>query len=421
VVIATATYAAPKRTPKKKAAPVSARARAEAQQRVDAFLARQAPIENAAALVPFFEMLARAEKVQLEHPLRILHYGDSHTAADEWTGTIRSTLQARFGDGGGGYSYAGRPWNSYRRVDLRGGGTRGWYSDGLVGRAGDGLNGLGGVSITASQPRQRIYLDAECRRLEVFFLQQPGGGAFRLYDNDHLVEEISTGGELAPGYFAQQVEPGWHRFELETVNRAPVRLFGWVTENDRGVTYETLGINGAQASIVFRWDEDLLRDNIAHRDPGLIVLAYGTNEASSKDWTEDSYREMFTALIRRFREAAPAASILVVGPPDRFIRIRGRWQALAGIARIVRAQRDAALAEGCAFQDLRGRMGGPGSMHDWVLAGLAQPDHVHFTALGYRMLAANMAQELLTLYAEFARVRNEPSQVVSDGQANQNP
>ena len=34
---------------------------------------------------------------------------------------------------------------------------------------------------------------------------------------------------------------------------APVRLFGWVAEHARGVTYETLGINGAQASIVFNW------------------------------------------------------------------------------------------------------------------------------------------------------------------------
>ena len=49
-------------------------------------------------------------------PLSILHYGDSHTAADEWTNSVRLLLQAQFGNGGGGYSLAGRPFASYRNV-----------------------------------------------------------------------------------------------------------------------------------------------------------------------------------------------------------------------------------------------------------------------------------------------------------------
>ena len=81
-------------------------------------------------------------------PLRILHYGDSHTAADEWTGDLRSRFQEKFGDGGSGYSFAGRPWNGYRREDVRSGSTRGWHTDGLVGRTGDGIYGLGGVSMS---------------------------------------------------------------------------------------------------------------------------------------------------------------------------------------------------------------------------------------------------------------------------------
>ncbi len=50
------------------------------------------------------------------------------------------------------------------------------------------------------------------------------------------------------------------------------------------------------------------------------------------------------------------------------------------------AQRQAAVATGCAFWDLRAKMGGKGSMLQWVQAGLAQVDHVHFTGPGYRVL-----------------------------------
>src|SRR5204863_8259176 len=130
---------------------------------------------------------------------------------------------------------------------------------------------------------------------------------------------------LGAGYAEYQgveVAAGPHRFEVETLQRAAVRLFGWVTEKDRGITYGTLGINGAQASIVFRWDEALLASHIARRNPALIVLAYGTNEATNPDWTAETYRDMFSALLQRMRQAAPTASSLVLGPPDRDYRTK---------------------------------------------------------------------------------------------------
>jgi len=271
--------------------------------------------------VPFFEQLYRQQHGQLLGPLRALHYGDSHVAADEWTGDIRERLQQTFGDGGSGYSLAGRPWNSYRRFDVKSGSTRGWHSDGLVGRTGDGIYGLGGVSMTASSPRQSVYLVAEGQQFELYYLQQPGGGAIQIYDNGAPVERISTDGETAPSYFHYDAEPGAHRLEAETLDRAPVRLFGWVAEKPTGVTYEALGINGASASMMLDWNGEVLKSNIERRNPALIVLSYGTNEAGRKDWTLESYRDMFTRLLDRLRADAPTATILVVGPPDRAIKV----------------------------------------------------------------------------------------------------
>ena len=43
------------------------------------------PVESPAALIPFFEQLYRLQAGKASNPVRILHYGDSHTAADEWT------------------------------------------------------------------------------------------------------------------------------------------------------------------------------------------------------------------------------------------------------------------------------------------------------------------------------------------------
>ncbi len=390
--------------------PVSAAVRSAATQLVSATLDRTSDsisIENPRALVPFFEQLYRSSRDPVSHPLRILHYGDSHTAADDWTHSLRGLLQSQFGDGGGGFSLAGRPFAGYRRWDLQSGASRNWKSQGLLSRDGDGLWGLGGVSISASRPNEYVTLDADCRLLEVFYLQQPGGGSLELADNGTTVATISTGGELGPGYFSADVTPGHHHFELRTLDRSPVRLFGWVTEKENGVTYETLGINGAQASIIFRWDARILADNLARRTPALIVLAYGTNEAGNSDWTQDSYRTMFSTLVAKLREAAPAASILVLGPPDRFFRSRGRWLPYERVDRIIAAQREAAVESGCAFWDLREKMGGPGAMRQWVLAGLAQRDHVHFTHDGYRRIGQVLFHDLMYNYEKYLKVREE--------------
>ncbi|HTS75707.1 MAG TPA: SGNH/GDSL hydrolase family protein [Bryobacteraceae bacterium] len=386
---------------------VSASARAEAHEGVYMKVASGAeiPVENAAALVPFFELLYRHQKGEIPGPVRILHYGDSHTAADEWTGDLREKFQEKFGDGGSGYSFAGRPWNGYRREDVRTGSTRGWHTDGLVGRPGDGVYGLGGVSMTTRSPHEAVYLLADGEQFELFYLQQPGGGSLQIYDNGTPIEIVSTDGEEQPGYYRYETTPGQHRLEAETLNRAPVRLFGWTAENSTGVTYETLGINGAQASIMLDWNEPVLKSNIERRNPALIVLAYGTNEAGRRDLTVESYEEMFRGLIGRIREAAPAATILVIGPPDRYLHTRKGWREMDKVDLIIEAQRQAAIASGCAFWDLRAKMGGKGSMQQWVTAGMAQYDHVHFTGTGYKVLGDAVFRDLMSQYDIFLKAR----------------
>lgn len=388
---------------------VSPAVRLQATETVNTLLARatEVPIENPRALVPFFEQLFRHQQEEPAEPLRILHYGDSHTASDDWTGSIRALLQNRFGDGGSGYSLAGRPFRGYRRYDMKAGASKRWKSEGLLTKGTDGLDGMGGVSINTTYPGEYVTLEADCQRLEVFYLQQPDGGRLELTDNGEAIATIDTDGPVEPGYYSIDTAPGQHQFRLVTVDHAPVRLIGWVAEKGKGITYETLGINGAQASLQFKWDEALQASNIARRNPALIVLAYGTNEAGAPDWTRESYQEMFALLLQRLRQAAPTSSILVLGPPDRWHRVRGKWQPMARIDMIVEAQREATVANGCAFLDLREKMGGSGAMKQWVMAGLAQPDYVHFTGSGYRRLGSILFEDLMYNYERYAKIRAE--------------
>ncbi len=359
-------------------------------------------LEGAGALVPFFE--------QISHPpagasLHILQYGDSHTASDDWAGEMRQALQRKFGAGGPGFTLAGHPFLGYRRFDSHGANSRGWLTDGIVTRKGDGVNGLGGVSISTHTRGQTVTLSAECQELQLHYLQQPGGGDLEFSVDGQPVDTFSTDGEPATGVYHYTPSPGPHEFALRTLSAAPVRLFGWVAENESGVTYETLGINGAQADLQLDWDASVLHAEVAGRDPALIVLAYGTNEALSRSWTPDGYRAALTQVVQRLRAAAPVASILLVGPPDCERRVRGRRVPFPNLDEVIEIQRQVALENGCAFWDWRSRMGGPGSVRQWVQAGLAQGDYTHMTGAGYRLVADMLFTELMSQYDRFLTIR----------------
>lgn len=417
---AQSTTASRKKTKRPAAPQVTAAQRAAANSRVDRYLeeSAQSPFQQPTALAPFFEqLLKQSSKPETPAPIHILHFGDSHTAADDWTGGLRDLFKEKFGDGGSGFSLAGHPFLGYRRFDARGGGTTGWHSEGLRTGKGDGYFGLGGVSIATERAAQSVFLDTHSSHLEVHYLRQPGGGDLALYDDTVRLDTISTDGELGPGYFRRDTPPGPHRFRLVTLRSRPVRLFGWVADTDSGVTYEALGINGAEAVVMTRWNEEMLATYLQRRNPSLIVLAYGTNEASDPAWDPESYQNMFGELLRRLHQAVPTAALLALGPDDRWSLSRGHWHEVPGVDWIVQAQRKAAHENSCAYWDTRERMGGKGSIPDWILAGLAQPDHVHFTSPGYRRLASVLFQDIMHQYELFKKTRQEMTDQVPHGQS----
>lgn len=407
-------------TPKKKAAPkkktyarrkattvISGATRAAALQAVQAKMDEPAPtfVENPQALLAFFEQLRRLERGEWSGVLPVMQFGDSHTASDDWTHALRSAFQQRFGDGGGGFSTPGLI-NGLRRFDLKRGNSVGWSTQGLLSPSSDGLHGIAGVSLATSRAGEAAYVSTGAARVEVQFLRQPGGGSFALLEDGRAVETISTDGPLGFGYFEHRVKSPVDRFEVQTVDDLPVRLLGWVTEKPTGVTVEPLGINGAQATIFTQWDHAVLSSQVTRRNPALIILAYGSNETASPKWDYDSYKHALGAILKTLRTAAPAASILVAGPPDRMVRTRTGFMTHTRLDAIVEAQREAARANNCAFWDLRTRMGGGGAMQRWVLAGAAQYDYLHFTSPGYRLIGATLFNDLMDAYVAYQRARD---------------
>ncbi len=368
------------------------------------------------ALKPLFAALAAEQADHAGAPgtasqtVRMMQFGDSHTAADLFTGEVRAKLQAAFGDGGLGFQFPGHPFAGYHLAGSTRTQTGGWMTEGNHFTVlGDGDLGLGGISIKTSQPDQTVTLETSCETLQLHFLRQEGGGRLQFSDNGTAVSVIETGLtaegsglETGPaGTLSYACTAGTHEFRWTTLDNAPVKLLGVVTEQP-GVTYECLGINGAVAPLMLRWNPTLFAEYLRQRAPKLIVLAYGTNEAGGSADGLASYPAEFGQMLDTLHRVVPDAAVLVLGPFERDTAAgRGRrrsWHALGGVDRIIAMQKEACRTHGCAYWDARRRMGGVGSMPQWVAAGLAQPDRTHLTGTGYRELADAFCADLIRAY-----------------------
>ena len=387
-------------------------------------------LDHAQALHHFFEALARLEdgqgqgqaqgqgQGQSREDVRVVQLGDSHTAADIETGAYRHVLQQRFGDGGRGFVALGRPWSTYLQEAVRGGMTREWAGErGKLSHGqfvGDGRYGLAGFAIQTTRKNGRAWTDVSSptSRIELAFLAQPRGGSFDFFVDGARAGRVSTRGKTeSSGFHAFDVPEGKHHVEAVSVGDGEVRLFGMALDRAAaGVVVDAAGINGARAVNTLNWNEAHEAEQLRHRNPDLVVLAYGTNE-SGDDTTPQAYERQLVDVLGRVARAVPSASCLLLGPPDRAVRTSEGWTTLPKILEIVESQRKVAEAAGCAFFDQLSAMGGPGTMAQWAeeQPPRGRKDHVHMTKEGYTQLGQTFGVELLRAYVAWRAETGKPA------------
>jgi lysophospholipase L1-like esterase len=326
--------------------------------------------------------------------VRILAYGGSHTDADVYPHYMRTYLQERFGDGGHGFVHVARPWRWYRHADYHVEGLKHWVTEHAQRRKGrnDGLYGLMGCSLAATSKRASGKVvprgDTVGGEYEIYFLRQPKGGSFKVLADGKPIATVKTkADEPGPGYHRFVLPEGKHEVEVKLEGNGEVRLFGMTIEREApGVVVDTLGITGTRAANMLQWDQKIWADNVAHRDPDLVMLFYGTNEAMDEDQPIAAYEADLRAVLGRIAEAAPHASCLVMGPGD-FPRRNpdGSWSTRPRVDELIEVQRRVAAETGCGFWDTKAFMGGDLSMPLWASAQppMAKQDHIHFTTRGY--------------------------------------
>ena len=330
------------------------------------------------AMRSFNEALARTEAKTKGAITRITHYGDSPITNDGITGTTRQLMQERFGDSGHGFILIDRPWDWYGHQAISFSSGGGWTSGSLMNpRTRDGELGLGGVAFYGNgagkyahfAPASEGSIGRKFSHLEVYYLQQPNGGQFSLAVDDQDSQVVSTAADQETSGFAQiKTSAATGSFSVKTLG-GEVRLFGAVLENDDpGVVYDSLGVNGAFAGLLATaMNEHHWTEQLQHRNSNLVILNYGTNESEyASDDQMQRYEKELREVVRRVRTALPSASILIVSPMDRGKRAPGgKVVTLPSIPKIVEMQRRVARETHCAFLNMFAAMGGEGTMARW--------------------------------------------------------
>ena len=355
----------------------------------------------------FYAALQALANGRRDHPVRIVHYGDSPTTADLITGDARELLQDRFGDGGSGFVLVAKPWAWYghRGVDVSG---TGWKIDTAVGSMREGTYGLGGAIFTG-QPgaATTIRLDiADSRSVEVEYLQQPGGGSVDISANGAEVGSVSTAGDAGKNGAASVALPAGTKLVQLRVSRGQVQVFGVaLSSGTRGLTYDSIGLNGASTTVMSRaFSPANWSDALQHRNPDLVIINYGTNESSFPAYVDKQYEGELRRAIARTRAALPQASILVMSPMDRGTKIDGdSIVTMPAIPRLVAIQQRVARELGCAFFDTYDAMGGNGTMAKWYdgQPRMVAADLIHPSPQGARIVAKSLTGQLLIGYERY--------------------
>ena len=342
-----------------------------------------------------------------QEPIRIIQLGDSHTAGDYFSGQLRQRLQQQFGNAGIGWLTPGYITNQRSsQVLLRNTGK--WTLSDAKQHKHSGVFPVGGFIATS----------ASNSILEIKVKEAPAAGQWRLNiwqnSGQTLWSLALPGGKLSKLPGQGDAKAPW-RLSTQELDASKVsglkllapsggKLGGVILDRMApGITLDALGNNGSVANVINRWDSSTLRSQLQWRNPQLIILAYGTNEAFGNDLVPETYEAELRSAIRSLRGAAPEAAILLIGAPSsaktRTPNINGgcRLPLPPSLIKVQNSQRRIARQEGTLYWDWGAMMGGNCGAQVWLKQkpALMRPDLVHMSPEGYTASADALYVALL--------------------------
>ena len=389
---------------------------------------------------------AKDQGAAAKRAITILQLGDSHTSADFLTGELRRRLQETYGNGGSGYVTAGRPHIGVLSATLKIAVSAGWTYQALQRSEEVGEFWMSGFNTVATAAGETLSFTSE--RAEIFdvieieAVRRPGGGAFDIRLDGALEGTFDLAGEKVEPIVIRLVPDKGPTNQvrdvtLTTSREGAVSISSVAIYNTRaGLTYNSVGYPGATIDILNKLDARLFASDLHRLNPHIVVLSFGTNEASKANLDIAGYTQRYRRVIARIRAALPAATIVLIGPPEAedlpaHCKDKARenatcrrpgettasasadacqWKTLPKLAEVREAQRKIAERDGLVYWNWASIMPKDCGADRWLSQSpaLMAKDHVHFTIAGYKKSAASF---LDTLIPVIDKLRSRPDAV----------
>ena len=374
----------------------------------------------------FFDPVFQAfERARTEgKTVRVAHYGDSQIELDRISSNLREALQVRFGGLGTGMfpALTNTPMASISRSSSGSLISYKMVADSTSRYAGHnrygplaqvtGLNGS--ATVTVRKLAQKSTQEHAKSFSSVSLLYgRPSGDFMAEAVSDTLRPQprVDTLGGVtwATWNFPRPVEKAVIRLS----GRA--EIYGVSTDGDAGVTVDNVPLRGSTGIILTRIDENLMKSVFELDDTRLIILQFGGNfvPAAGSSRAISGYMNQVRGQIAWFKEMAPEAKILFIGPSDMAVSTaEGSIVSYRRIPELVDSLKTVSLQSGAAYWDLYRMMGGKNSMSQWVRHGYAGPDYIHFTSSGAKIVGETLSRSLLTYYDFYDLRKTLPSDAV---------
>jgi len=383
---------------------------------------RRAPPTGAdAPLFGFFQALDRLSGPGAGSgapPVVVLQIGDSHTANDSFASALRDRLQARFGNAGRGLLQPGIPFKWYRPESVSVAESPGGFTAiSSFSTSTVGPFGIAAVRQHAAGPADATLTQTDGSSIgnaEIEFLAQPGGGSVEVAAPPAPPRLVVTNGTPGPVWVQLAPPPGTSTITVHAVGDGPVDWLSWsVLRGTPGVTFSNLGIPGASVGLLDRWDPGIAQAELAHVQPALVIVAFGTNEGFKPSLDSAAYEQDFEQHLAFLHAAAPAASLIVFGAPDGQRKRQrsvpegtvcdARYAIPPHLPEVRALAREAAARQNAYYWDWSAAMGGECSMARWADANppMGMPDHVHMRTPGYAITANVLFDTLMQAYDRY--------------------
>jgi hypothetical protein len=355
-------------------------------------------ISNDSSSLSFlYEKLAELESTK-KGRVNIVHIGDSHIQADNFSGSMRQKLQRKFGNAGRGLIFPYRLAKSNEPVSYKTTSNVVWENKrnvfpdkplpiGISGFTIDTHDSLAEVSlIVKDQPwlnysftKFCLFHDKGQTNFDISVCDELNceRGLFKISDksNHPFVSEMTFEKPMRQIYLRNKA--------VDSTGRS-TRIYGMLLENDSaGVLYSMIGVNGAEYRHYSM--SKYFFQQFSYLNADLVILSMGTNEAFYGGFDKDAFYKNIDSLVTSIRNVNPSASILLTTPGDSFRRSRKGRVKNPDVKVAQETMIRYCVEHNLAYWDLYSIMGGYGSMAKWYAAKIAQKDRVHFTGRGYQI------------------------------------